>query len=190
MSPIEARIQALTREARLRRGAELGGSVLLSFVFAVYASWFESDVMRASAMTVVGCVLAVTVALMMLTRAGRIDVTPSDAAYVPEWQAALRRQARVYAWAPVWLVLPVLLAVCAFVLALDRVVYASRSPSPMLPADLGIMVALGLAVAVLNLEWSRRLTAAAAALGQVPAAEAARPADVPRDTAAPAPAEA
>lgn len=190
MSPIEARIQALTREARLRRGAELGGSVLLSFVFAEYASWFESDAMRASAMVVVGCVLAVTVALMMLTRTGNVAAAPTDASYVPEWQAALRRQARVYAWAPLWLVLPVLLAVCAFVLALDRVVYASRSPSPMLPADLGIMVALGLAAAVLNLEWSRRLGAAATALGQVPAAEAAPAASVSAPPAAPAPAEA
>ncbi|MFN7147690.1 MAG: hypothetical protein ACK4YP_28230, partial [Myxococcota bacterium] len=156
MSPIEARIQALSREARLRRGAELAGSVVLSFVFAEYASWFESDVMRASAATVVACVLAVTVALIMLTRTGTIAASPSDgAAYVAAWQAALRRQARVYAWAPLWLVLPVLLAVCAFVLALDGVVYASRSPSPMLPADLGIVVALGLAAAVLNLEWSR-----------------------------------
>ncbi len=186
MSGIEARVQAFTREARLRRAVELAAAVLIAGAFAEYASWFENEELSQIAASVVGTVLGVTVALMLLTRSSP-PKGGTDAELAAAWKVILRRQARAYAWAPLWMVLPILISVCAFVISLDHAVYGSSWPSAMLPADIGIMVAVGLGVAVLTLEWSRRLAAAAATLTAPPVTPAAPAEPV---VAAQAPAEA
>lgn len=184
-SAFETRVARFERESRVRRGIELVAAVLLALAFTEYASWFESAEMRYTAIVVVATVLAATVTLMLLTKSSApksgTEIERADA-----WRAILRTQARVYAWSPIWLVLPVLLAVVAFVIALDRAVYGSRAPSAMLPADIGIMIALGLGAVVLLLEWSRKLRSLADTLTDP---EPSTPA-APPPAVAPSPAQA
>lgn len=163
MGAIETRAERFVASARRRRMFELITAFVLAVMFTSYASWFEYPTVRWSAAAVVGTVAASTVALLTLARVGPVTPAPGEDLRTV-LQARLVEHARVYTWAPLWGILPVFLASCGFVLGMDQVVYAARSPSVMLPGDLGLAVAFAFAATVMCMEWSKRLRTEAAAL--------------------------
>jgi hypothetical protein len=158
MNTLIARARRFERAIRRRNEIEIGTGAAIAVIFVVAAVQFDIPAMRFGALGVaIGALFVVGV----LRTKGRVEPLPVDlssGAYLCAYRAALLRQARILAWAPVWYVLPLLVPAAVFVSGI-------RQPGE--PFELGnftLLLVIGAIVSVVNLHAARQLRREASAL--------------------------